>query len=578
VVNVLSNKQLQELADITGEDYFSAEDYMRALYSHDIAALPGLVNEILMTLADAVAQPVNAQVVSNLLKYCTEHKIPVVPRGHGTSGYGGALPTKGGLVIETTRLNEIHNIDRENMTVEVGSGVIWGNLIEILEDEGLAVGAYPSSAPSSTVGGWVAAGGTGIGSTKYGGIKEQVVDLEVVLPDGRIIRSGSPPDDLVTKEGKGYTFFPGDHAYSWGSEEATITDQDDVRDFMVDSNGALGVITKVVLKVIPLRMIHPLVASFRSRDLMQGALEDILKATRPFYLHFKTRMFHRLLEEVGQTHDTTGEWIVLCTFEGTDDEIAVELEKLTHVVRRHNGTIEAEDIAEFEWDERFYPLRIKRLGPSLAPSEVYVPLKRLSEFLIHMSNHFKRERYAVEGAITDRGDVAVLTWFLDDERKRIPFLMGWYRSLDVIDIGLKYDGKAYSIGMWNVAHSRSFFGKKNYAKMAKLKKQTDPKGYMNPHKVFSGPLNLSLRFNLLIMLIVAFIWPIVLWVAPMLVPDIFNAYVPWLAVTDAVTALVAFGFGLVLGTIVVEIANMIPISFMLAIGGPFLRLGRRIWH
>ncbi|MHA2301978.1 MAG: FAD-binding oxidoreductase [Candidatus Thorarchaeota archaeon] len=575
---MLSNKQLQELADITGEDYFSAEDYMRSLYSHDIAALPGLVNEILMTLADAVAQPINEQVVSNLLKYCTEHKIPVVPRGHGTSGYGGALPTKGGLVIETTRLNEIHNIDRENMTVEVGSGVIWGNLIDILEDEGLAVGAYPSSAPSSTVGGWVAAGGTGIGSTKYGGIKEQVVDLEVVLPDGRIISTSSPPDDLVTEEGKSYNYFPGDDAYMWGSEDAVITDQDDVREFMVDSNGALGVITKVVLKVIPLRKIHPLVASFRSRDLMQGALEDILKATRPFYLHFKTRMFHRLLEEVGQTHDTTGEWIVLCTFEGTDDEIAVELEKLNHIVRRHNGTIEAEDIADFEWDERFYPLRIKRLGPSLAPSEVYVPLKRLSEFLIHMEEHFKRERYAVEGAVTDRGDVAVLTWFLDDERRKIAFLMGWYRSLDVIDIGMKYDGKAYSIGMWNVSHSRSFFGKDNYAKMAKLKKQTDPKGHMNPHKVFSGPLNLSLRFNILILLAVAVIWPIVLWIAPMLVPDIFNAYVPWLAVTDTVTALVAFGFGLVLGTVVVEIANMVPISFMLSIGGPFLRLGRRIWH
>ncbi|MFW9967526.1 MAG: FAD-binding oxidoreductase [Candidatus Thorarchaeota archaeon] len=575
---MLTAKQIQDLADITGEDFFSAEDYMKKLYSHDIAALPGLVNDILMTEAEAVAQPVNAKVVSNLLRFCIEQKIPVVPRGHGTSGYGGALPTRGGLVIETTRMNEVHNIDRENMTVEVGSGIIWGRLLEILEDEGLTIGAYPSSAPSSTVGGWVAAGGTGIGSTKYGGIREQVVDMEVVLPDGRIFRTSSPPDDLVTTKAKTYQYFPGDDTYYWGSQEATVAQDDDVKGLMIDSNGALGIITKVVLKIIPLRKIHPVVASFRSRDLMQGALADLLKATRPFYLHFITDSFHRMLVDVGQAPDTTGEWVILCTFEGTDDEIAGELEKLKHVVRRHNGTIESDEIAHHEWAERFYPMRIKRLGPSLAPSEVYVPVERLSEFLVHMDEHFKREKWAAEGAVSDKGEVAVLTWFLDDERRTIPFLMGWYRSLDVIDIGVKYNGRAYSIGMWNVSHSRSYFGKETYSKMAKIKKQTDPKGYMNPHKVFSGPLKLSLRFNLLITFAVAVAVPIVLWLATLIVPDILNAYVPWLEVTDLASALFTFGLGLVIGTVVVEVANLIPISFMLAIGGPFLRLGRRIWH
>ncbi|MHA2069619.1 MAG: FAD-binding oxidoreductase, partial [Candidatus Thorarchaeota archaeon] len=173
---MLRRKHYQDLADIVGEDHFSAEDYMARLYSHDVAALPGIVNDVLNPNAKAVAQPTTAEAVSNLLKYCREKNIPVIPRGHGTSGYGGALPTRGGLVVETTRMNEIHNIDRENMTVEVGSGIIWGRLLDLLEDEGLTVAAYPSSAPSSTVGGWVAAGGSGIGSTKYGGIREQVVD------------------------------------------------------------------------------------------------------------------------------------------------------------------------------------------------------------------------------------------------------------------------------------------------------------------------------------------------------------------------------------------------------------------
>ncbi|MCK5152280.1 MAG: FAD-binding oxidoreductase, partial [Candidatus Thorarchaeota archaeon] len=190
---MIKRKELQELADIVGEDYFSSEDYMRDLYSSDIAALPGLVNDLLKTKADAIAQPTTTEIVSNLLKFCSTIGIPIVPRGHGTSGYGGALPTRNGLIIEMTRMNEVYSIDKENMTVEVGAGIIWGNLLEVLEDEGLSVAAYPSSAPSSTVGGWVAAGGSGIGSTKYGGIKEQVVDIEVVLPDGRIIRTNDTP-------------------------------------------------------------------------------------------------------------------------------------------------------------------------------------------------------------------------------------------------------------------------------------------------------------------------------------------------------------------------------------------------
>ncbi|MFX0108735.1 MAG: FAD-linked oxidase C-terminal domain-containing protein, partial [Candidatus Hodarchaeota archaeon] len=328
----------------------------------------------------------------------------------------------------------------------------------------------------------------------------------------------------------------------------------------------------------PLKKIHPMVASFKSRYLMQGALEDLLKATRPFYLHFITDSFHRMLKDVGQPLETAGEWAVLCAFEGTDEEIAPEIESFNHIIERHSGVIESDEIAHHEWAERFYPMRIKRLGPSLAPSEVYVPVRNLGEFLTHMDKHFKREQWAAEGAINDRGEVAVLTWFLDDERKRIPFLMGWYRSLDVINIGIKHGGRAYSIGMWNTAHSRSYFGKSAFGKMAKIKKETDPKGYMNPHKVFSGPLMLSFRFNILILVAASIAAPIVLWLATLFVPSILMAYVPYLMVTDLTGVLLGFIIGVIVGTAVIEIANMIPISFMLTIGGPFLRLGRRIWH
>lgn len=573
---MIAKKHNQNLADIVGEDYFSSEKFMANLYSHDIAALPGIVNDVINPHADAVAQPTTTEVVSNLLKYCKQNKIPVVPRGHGTSGYGGALPTRGGLVLEMTRMNEIHKIDKENMTVEVGPGIIWGKLIEDLEDAGVTVAAYPSSAPSSTVGGWVAAGGSGIGSTKYGGISEQVVDLEVVLPDGEIIRTKETSEEHFKKEFEKKKFGGGDSFY--GDVGDDIQYNSDSTQLFVDSNGTLGIITRVVLKIIPLRNIRPTTSSFRSQNLMVGALQDILEATRPFYLHFITDQFYRMLKEVNQAPPTTGEFIISCSFEGTEDEIETEIEKLKHIVSRYSGTLESKEVAEHEWSERFYPMRIKRLGPSLAPSEVYVPLENLDGYLNHMNEHFKSEDFALEGAITDKGEVAVLTWFPDDERRPISFLMGWYRSLDVINIGLKHGGRAYSIGMWNAAHSRSFYGKENYAKMSTLKQKTDNKGYLNSHKVFPGPLVLSTRMNLLIMLIAGIVAPIVIWVARILVPSIFVAYVPWIIVNDLTSFLIWFIVGIMVGFVVTEFANLIPISVVLSIGTPFLRLGRKIFH
>ena len=573
---MISKEHNQNLADIVGEDFFSSEDFMTSIYSSDIAALPGLVNDVINPHADAIAQPTTTEVVSNLLKYCKENNIPVVPRGHGTSGYGGALPTRGGVVVEMTRMNQILNLDKEAMTVEVGSGIIWGKLIEDLEEEGVTVGAYPSSAPSSTVGGWVAAGGSGIGSTKYGGVNEQVVDLEVVLPNGEVIRTKDTSEQELMSKTEWKGFGGGDSFY--GDVDKDIQYKPDSTHLFLESNGTLGIITNIVLKIIPLRNIMPTTSSFRSQSLMVAALQDILEATRPFYLHFITDKFYRMLKELNKAPPTTGEFVISCAFEGTDDEIATEMEKLEHIVGRHSGSLESREVAEHEWSERFYPMRIKRLGPSLAPSEVYVPLDHLDAYINHMNSHFKDEDFALEGAITDRGEVAVLTWFPDDERRKISFLMGWYRSLDVINLGLKHGGRAYSIGMWNAAHSRSFYGKEDYAKMSNLKHKTDKKGYLNSHKVFAGPLVLSTRMNLLIMFIAGFVVPIVIWVARLLVPTIFAAYVPWIMVNDLTSFLIWFIVGILVGYVATEFVNLIPITVVLSIGTPFLRLGRKIFH
>ena len=185
---------------------------------------------------------------------------------------------------------------------------------------------------------------------------------------------------------------------------------------------------------------------------------------------------------------------------------------------------------------------------------------------------------AMEGAVNHKDEVAVLTWFLDDERRKIPFMFGWYRSLDVINIGLKHGGRAYSIGMWNAMHSRTFYGKDNLTKMAKLKKRTDSKGYLNSHKVFPGPLYLSTRMGLLVMFAAAIAVPVAIMFAWWLVPSILEGMAPWVVVNDIPSFLIWALVGVGVGFAAQEFMNIIPISVMLSLGTPFLRLGRKIFH
>jgi Na+/citrate or Na+/malate symporter len=114
--------------------------------------------------------------------------------------------------------------------------------------------------------------------------------------------------------------------------------------------------------------------------------------------------------------------------------------------------------------------------------------------------------------------------------------------------------------------------------MSDLKRKTDKKGYLNPHKVFAGPLVLSTRMNLLIMFIAGLVAPIVIWIARLLVPTIFAAYVPWIMVNDLTSFLIWFIVGILVGYVATEFVNLIPITVVLSIGTPFLRLGRKLFH
>jgi glycolate oxidase len=209
--------------------------------------------ENLIYLPEVVVTPNTTKQISALLKICNENLIPVTPRGAGTGLTGGALPHLGGLVISMEKFNHILDIDERNLQVTTEPGVITEVLQNAVKEKGLFYPPDPASKGSCFIGGNISENSGGPKAVKYGVVKDYVLNLEVVLPNGEIIWTGSN----VLKNATGYN----------------------ITQLIVGSEGTLGIVTKIVLKLIP----HPkfdllMLAPFNSLEKASEAVSAIFSA------------------------------------------------------------------------------------------------------------------------------------------------------------------------------------------------------------------------------------------------------------------------------------------------------------
>lgn len=209
--------------------------------------------ETLFFRPDIVVKPRTAEEVSQVLSYCNNNLIPVTPRGAGTGLAGAALPHLGGVVLSTERMNSIINIDEANLQVTTEPGVITEVLQNAVMEKGLFYPPDPSSRGSCFIGGNVSANSGGPRAVKYGVVKDYVLNLQVVLPDGRIIWTGAN----VLKNSTGYN----------------------LTQLIVGSEGSLGIVTSIVLKLIPLPKYDLLMlVPFRKLEQAGAAVSAIFRA------------------------------------------------------------------------------------------------------------------------------------------------------------------------------------------------------------------------------------------------------------------------------------------------------------
>jgi FAD/FMN-containing dehydrogenase len=190
----MNEKQKRRIEELLGSDEarILEGDFERELYSMDIGDVP-FVKRLFETTPDLVIQPKSVEALKKIVRFANDEPVAIVPRGSASSGLGGVVPTVRGLVLDFSAMNRIVALNREaeEATLKVQAGVRWSEIEDFLKDEDLSVRAYPSSF-FSTVGGWIATGGYGIGSFRFGHLRDQIESIEVMFTSGEIesIQSG----------------------------------------------------------------------------------------------------------------------------------------------------------------------------------------------------------------------------------------------------------------------------------------------------------------------------------------------------------------------------------------------------
>jgi glycolate oxidase len=249
---------LDQISAAVGSENVFTDQSSLADYSHD-------ETEDLRYYPEVVVKPADTAAVSALLKLCNEKRVPVTPRGGGTGLSGAALPVFGGVLLSMERFKSIISIDTANLQATVEPGVITEEFINAVGEQGLLYPVDPSSKGSCFIGGNVAHGSGGPRVVKYGTIREYILNLEVVLPTGEVIWTGAN----TLKYASGYN----------------------LTQLMIGSEGTLGVVTKIVTKLIPKSEFSVLMlGSFPENETACAAVSAIFRAgITPSALEFMER-------------------------------------------------------------------------------------------------------------------------------------------------------------------------------------------------------------------------------------------------------------------------------------------------
>lgn len=461
---------VNQFREIVGGGHVIVDPELKQEYGHD-------KTEDFFFMPALVLKPGNTSEISEILKICNAYKIPVTPRGAGTGLSGGAIPTHRGIVISMERFNKILSIDTLNLQATVEPGVITEVFQNAVKEKGLFYPPDPASKGSCFLGGNLANNSGGPKAVKYGVTRDYVLNLEVVLPTGDVIWTGSN----VLKNSTGYN----------------------LTQLMCGSEGTLGIITKIVFKLrgYPQKNVLMMIPFVTNEEACKAIAAIFVAGITPSGMEFFER------EAAAKTCDYCVKVLnspittvlrddmdayLLCELDGNDEEVLMrDAERVMQVVEQfQSGEILFADTTAQK--DELWKLR-KNISPALhwyclnKSDDVVVPRANMPRLITGIKEIGKRYKFNTVcfGHLGDGNlHVNILKESIDDEY--------WNTKVDegiaeifklTVSLGGTLSGE-HGIGLAKRPYMPLAVGAANIELMKGIKKVFDPNGIMNPGKIF----------------------------------------------------------------------------------------------
>ena len=406
--------------------------------------------------------------VSEVLKLANDTGTPVVTRGSGTGLSGGSVPAADCIGRCTVKMEAILEVDTANLTMTVEPGVTTIQIAEAAEKAGLFYPPDPGSMKISTIGGNVAENSGGLRGLKYGVTRNYVMGLEVVLPDGEVMWLGNK----CVKDVAGFS----------------------LKDVMIGSEGTLGVITKVLLKLIPKPAAKKtMVATFSAMDAAAQTVSDIIAAQIiPCTLEFLDRTTIHCVEDfakVGLPLDC--EALLLMETDGHPAAVEEEAAKMAELAKA-NGAMEVRvakddtEAAQLATARRSAFSALARLAPTTILEDATVPRSELAHMIRFVDEVAKKHKLKI-GTFGHMGDGNLHPTFLTDERNEDEIHRVHEAFDEIFEEAIRLGGTItgeHGIGLAKKEFLPKFAGEAQMRVMRELRTALDPKGILNPGKMF----------------------------------------------------------------------------------------------
>ncbi|MCX5900948.1 MAG: FAD-binding protein [Proteobacteria bacterium] len=469
----------EEFRNSAGDIKIISKAAEKDMYSHDIGDVPHIMTQtFFQTQPDFVVQPQSMDEIRRVLAFAHEKKMPVIPRGAASWGFGGVIPTQGGIVIDLSPFRKIISLDVKNKTVTVEAGARWSDIDILAKKDDLCLMSYPSS-KFSTVAGWISTGGYGINSYRYGHISKQILSMTVVTPVGEVKK-----------------LTPADPEFS----------------YFISTEGTCGIIVEVTLKLrdLPKNSYAHIFYFPTDKDAFDFVAQAARQKTAANVIRFVDANHMRETNEIMHANVFKEKAGVLVEFSNPGDE-----QNFLDLVKKFGNYEQSPDYAAcYLWNERLFGMKAKRLGPTLLASEVILPIADSAAFIEKakkLGSNYSVEM-CIDAYILDKTQALIMTTFLCDSRKMKYFVHMPLVSM-LTQTAVSMGAQPYGLGIWNAAFVNHLYSEDRQSEYKAYTAKVDPNGIMNPGKFLRikskfmnipalafHPLFFGLSMNLLILL------------------------------------------------------------------------------